>query len=66
VASEPIRLLRNTFYVSVGFGVLAFQKAQVQRREIEKAVRPSVEAILEQLHLARGPVPARADRPRDS
>ncbi|MFZ9629673.1 MAG: hypothetical protein ACO3C1_10025 [Ilumatobacteraceae bacterium] len=27
-------------YVAVGFGVLGFQRAQVRRREIERALRP--------------------------
>jgi len=47
-------VLRNTFYASVGFGVLAFQKAQVRRRELERAVRPSVEAIVEQVRSVAG------------
>ena len=49
MANEAVRVLRNTFYASVGFGVLAFQKAQVRRREVERAVRPPVEAIVEHL-----------------
>ncbi len=49
MANETVRVLRNTFYASVGFGVLAFQKAQVRRRELEKAIRPPIEAIVEQL-----------------
>jgi hypothetical protein len=66
VANDPMRLLRDTFYVSVGFGVLAFQKAQVQRREIERAVRPSVEAILQQLRQADRQHVSQADRPADT
>jgi hypothetical protein len=46
VANQTVRVLRNTFYASVGFGVLAFQKAQVRRREIEAAVRPPIEAVV--------------------
>jgi hypothetical protein len=49
MANEPIRVLRNTFFASVGFGVLAFQKAQVRRRELEKVVKPQVDAIHRQL-----------------
>jgi hypothetical protein len=30
--------MRDTFYVGVGFGVLAVQKAQVRRRELERAL----------------------------
>lgn len=38
VRDEAVRFLRDSFYVSVGFGVLTFQKMQVQRREFEKTV----------------------------
>ncbi|MBW3614752.1 MAG: hypothetical protein KY439_05505 [Actinobacteria bacterium] len=34
--SEVTNTLRDAAYVAVGFGVLAFQKAQVRRRELEK------------------------------
>ena len=30
--------MRDTFYVGVGFGVLAVQKAQVRRRELERTL----------------------------
>jgi hypothetical protein len=50
MASEPVRVLRNTFFVSVGFGVLAVQKLQVHRREVEKAVKPSIDAVVHLLH----------------
>jgi len=30
------KLARDSFYVSVGFGVLGFQKLQVRRRELER------------------------------
>lgn len=33
---DSTRLARDAFYVSVGFGVLGFQKLQVRRRELEK------------------------------
>ena len=54
MANEAVRVLRNTFYASVGFGVLAFQKAQVRRREVEQAVRPPIEAIVEHVRSAAG------------
>jgi hypothetical protein len=54
MANEAVRVLRNTFYASVGFGVLAFQKAQVRRREVERAVRPPVEAVVEHLRGVSG------------
>lgn len=50
MGNETARVARNTFYASVGFGVLAFQKVQVQRRELEKALRPQVESVQ---HLVR-------------
>jgi hypothetical protein len=51
MTSEANRVLRNTFHVTVGFGVLAFQKAQVRRREIEAALKPQVQAVGRHLHL---------------
>jgi len=54
MANEAVRVLRNTFYASVGFGVLAFQKAQVRRREVERAVRPPIEALVEHVRGATG------------
>ena len=45
MANEPVRVLRNTFYASVGFGVLALQKAQVRRREVTKALAPQVDVV---------------------
>jgi hypothetical protein len=53
MANETVRVLRNTFYASVGFGVLAFQKAQVRRRELEQAIRPPIEAMVD--HLRNSP-----------
>lgn len=32
------RLAVDSFYVSLGFGVLGFQKAQVRRREVERSL----------------------------
>ena len=49
MANEPVRVLRNTFFASVGFGVLAFQKAQVRRRELEKTLKPQIDAVHRQL-----------------
>lgn len=36
------RTARDTFYVSVGLGVIAFQKAQVQRQELRKTVESNL------------------------
>lgn len=33
-----LRAARDGFYIAVGAGVLAFQRAQVQRRELEAKV----------------------------
>ena len=54
MGNETVRVARNTFYASVGFGVLAFQKAQVRRRELEKAIKPQVEAVHRQLRSVAG------------
>jgi hypothetical protein len=54
MANETVRVLRNTFYASVGFGVLAFQKAQVRRRELEAAIRPPIEAVVDHLRGTAG------------
>lgn len=35
---QSAKLARDSFYVTVGFGVLGFQKVQVQRRELERRV----------------------------
>lgn len=41
--TDSARLARDAFYVSVGFGLLGFQKLQVRRRAIEKEVRKARE-----------------------
>jgi hypothetical protein len=38
VRDEAIGLMRDSLYVTIGFGVIAFQKLQVQRRELEKSL----------------------------
>jgi hypothetical protein len=57
MANETVRVLRNTFYASVGFGVLAFQKAQVRRRELEGVLRPPLEAVVDHLRVVSGQSP---------
>ena len=37
------RSAKDAFYVTVGLGVIALQKAQVQRNELEKRIRSVVE-----------------------
>jgi len=46
VGDEAVRLLRDSFYVTVGFGVLAFQKLQVRRRELASQLEPVLEGAL--------------------
>ena len=36
------KTLKDTLYVSIGLGVIAFQKAQVQRQELRKQVEANV------------------------
>jgi hypothetical protein len=43
--SQPIRVLRTTIYATVGFTVLAVQKAQVRRRELEELVKSPVASV---------------------
>lgn len=38
MGQDALRLFRDTVYVTVGFGVIAFQKLQVRRRELEKSL----------------------------
>ena len=38
MSNDATKLLRDSFYVTVGFGVLAVQKLQVRRRELEKEI----------------------------
>jgi hypothetical protein len=35
---DATKVLKDALYVSVGLSVIAFQKAQVQRQELQKAV----------------------------
>ena len=47
--SDLTKTLKDAAYVAVGFGVIAFQKAQVRRRELEKQFNVSTEQVREQL-----------------
>ena len=57
MGNETVRVARNTFFASVGFGVLAFQKVQVRRRELEKTLGPQVEAWQRQIRSVIGHTP---------
>jgi hypothetical protein len=39
------RSAKDAFYVTVGLGVIAMQKAQVQRRELEKRLKAQADDI---------------------
>ncbi len=39
IAGRATELARDATYVTVGLGVLGFQRAQVRRREIERRLR---------------------------
>lgn len=43
------KAVRDGFYVSVGLGVIAFQKAQVQRNELRKQVETGVDGAQQAL-----------------
>ena len=46
---KVVGVARDAAYIGIGFGVLAFQQAQVRRREIEKAVSGRIDAGRTQL-----------------
>lgn len=39
VAKKAVSLARDVTYVTIGFGLLAYQRAQVRRRELERSLR---------------------------
>lgn len=39
VESAPVQTVRDAGYTAIGFGVLAFQKVQVRRRELTEALK---------------------------
>jgi len=66
MGNETARVARNTFFASVGFGVLVFQKVQVRRRELEKTFGPQIEACQRQIRAVIGHTPeATADPAAD-
>jgi hypothetical protein len=42
---DATKLLKDALYVSVGLGVIAFQKAQVQRNELQKVVESRLKSV---------------------
>jgi hypothetical protein len=49
LADDVTKVLKDALYVSVGLGVIAFQKAQVQRQELNKSLRESRQQLESQL-----------------
>lgn len=43
--NDPRTLLKDAGYVAVGFGVIAFQRAQVRRRELEQQLAETGEQL---------------------
>jgi DNA anti-recombination protein RmuC len=50
--NDLTKTLKDAAYVVVGFGVIAFQKAQVRRRELEKQFAEQSETLRTQLNEA--------------
>ena len=46
---DVANLAKDAAYVSVGLGVIAFQRLQVRRNELEKAVGDRVKVVEERL-----------------
>ena len=42
---DTTKVLKDALYVTVGLGVIAFQKAQVQRVELQKAVEERLKQL---------------------
>ena len=42
---DATKVLKDALYVSVGLGVIAFQKAQVQRVELQKVLEDRLKAV---------------------
>src|SRR4051812_552504 len=50
--SDLTKTLKDAAFVTIGFGVIAFQKAQVRRRELEKQFAEQSETLRAQLSKA--------------
>lgn len=59
--TDITKTLKDAAYVAVGFGVIAFQKTQVRRRELEKQFGVSTEQFREQLVKVAGEVEERIE-----
>lgn len=49
IASDITKTVKDAAYVAVGFGVIAFQKAQVRRRELEQQLEVQLDQLEERL-----------------
>lgn len=52
--TDITKSLKDALYVTVGLGVIAFQKAQVQRRELAKQLDGRVKLVEERLEGVEG------------
>lgn len=60
-ATDFTKTISDAAYVAVGFGVIAFQKAQVRRRELEAQLGFTSEQLVEQLTKVAGEVEERIE-----
>ncbi len=51
--ADPLTSAKDAAYVAVGLGVLGFQRAQVRRRELQKALNGPMASLRPQLNGAR-------------
>jgi hypothetical protein len=61
MAVDVRKTLQDAAYITVGFGVLAFQKAQVNRREARARVEKNVERVKSQVEGLAGQVKSRVE-----
>lgn len=65
VTETATEFARDAFHVAVGAGVLAFQKAQVRRREFEKRAEGSLGDVREQAEKSFGAARSQLDTVND-
>jgi hypothetical protein len=54
LAEDITKTAKDALYITVGLGVIAFQKAQVQRQDIVKLAREAVKEAQSQLESLTG------------
>lgn len=57
-ADDVTKIAKDALYVGVGAGVIAFQKAQVQRVQLTEAVTAQVDEVRTRLEALLGSIPA--------